>query len=246
MNPTKSESHVPRRAGIFRFSAVEFLIALILLFIIAPFLEYMQNGLLVESVLITLVLVSGVLAVGRNRRTLVLAIVFVTPALVARWMFHLRPDLVPEEVFLVLGLLFVLFVIVRLLAFILRAPRVNPEVLCAALSAYLLLGLLWSYAYRLVLGINPHAFVITVSSIPNEPIVGYKALYFSLITLSTVGYGDIVPVSNVARMLAAMEAMTGTLFIAVLIARLVAIYSSQPPAAGASGPENRGQPKTNT
>ena len=230
MNPPRPENHAPRQAGAYRFSAVEFLVALILFFIIAPFLEYMPNGLLVESALITLVLISGTLAVGRSRRSLIRAIIFVTPALVARWMFHLRPDLVPEEAFLALGLLFVLYVIVRLLAFVLRAPCVNAEVLCAALSAYMLLGLLWSYAYRLVSGIDPHAFAITVSAIPNGPIVGYKALYFSLITLSTVGYGDIVPVSNVARMLAAMEAMTGTLFIAVLIARLVAIYSSQPSA----------------
>src|SRR6266480_3728242 len=55
---------------------------------------------------------------------------------------------------------------------------------------------------------------------------GFNAFYFSFITLSTVGYGDITPVSKVARMLSAMEAMTGLLYLAVLIARLVALYSS--------------------
>jgi voltage-gated potassium channel Kch len=106
--------------------------------------------------------------------------------------------------------------------------------------------LLWSYAYRLVSGLDPHAFAITVSSIPNQPLAGYKALYFSLTTLSTLGYGDIVPVSNVARMLAAMEAITGTLFITVLIARLVALYSSQPPANGSGNPANSGRQTTDT
>ena len=52
------------------------------------------------------------------------------------------------------------------------------------------------------------------------------AFYFSFITLSTVGYGDITPVSRIARWLAAMEAMTGQLYVAVLIARLVALYRS--------------------
>ena len=52
------------------------------------------------------------------------------------------------------------------------------------------------------------------------------AFYFSFITLSTVGYGDITPVSRIARWLAAMEAMTGSLYVAVLIARLVALYRS--------------------
>ena len=55
---------------------------------------------------------------------------------------------------------------------------------------------------------------------------GFNGLYFSLITLNTVGYGDISPVSRVARMLAAMEAMTGLLYVAVLISRLVAIHAT--------------------
>jgi hypothetical protein len=59
-----------------------------------------------------------------------------------------------------------------------------------------------------------------------QSIRGFNAFYFSFVTLSTVGYGDITPVSKVARMLAAMEAMTGLLYVAVLIARLVALYSS--------------------
>ena len=55
---------------------------------------------------------------------------------------------------------------------------------------------------------------------------GFTGFNFSFITLSTVGYGDIAPVSRAARWLAAMEAMTGLLYIAVLIARLVSLYSS--------------------
>ena len=138
----------PMRIGLRRYSAAEFLVALVVLLIVAPFVELFRNGLLVESVLMTLVLVSGVLAVGKSRRTLVVAIIFVTPALVARWTNHLRPDLVSVEFALISGLLFITFLILCFLAFILRAPRVNSEVLCAGVSTYLLLGLLWSFAYR--------------------------------------------------------------------------------------------------
>jgi hypothetical protein len=56
---------------------------------------------------------------------------------------------------------------------------------------------------------------------------GFNAFYFSLITLSTVGYGDVAPVSRVARMLAVMEAISGLFYMAVLVSRLVAVHSAQ-------------------
>jgi hypothetical protein len=135
--------------------------------------------------------------------------------------------LIPTEVFLVTGLLFIIYVVAHLLGFILRAPRVNSEVLCAGISTYLLLGLSWSFAYLLVAQLAPAAFFLNNGTTTGHSLQGADAFYFSLVTLSTVGYGDIIPVSNVARMLAAMEAITGSLFVAVLIARLVALYSSE-------------------
>jgi hypothetical protein len=59
--------------------------------------------------------------------------------------------------------------------------------------------------------------------------VGFEAAYFSFITLTASGYGDIVPVVSIARMLAMLEAMAGTFYVAILIARLVSLYSSPPP-----------------
>jgi voltage-gated potassium channel len=225
--PPEPQSAAPRRIGLHRFSAAEFLIAVVLLFVVSPFVELIPGGNLIETVLITLVLVMGVLAVGRRRRTLVVAVILALPAFIGKWVNHFRPDLIPTEVFLVTGLLFVIFVLAHLLGFILRAPRVNSEVLCAGISAYLLLGLSWSFAYLLVAQLAPDAFFINNGTTTGHSLHGADAFYFSLITLSTVGYGDIIPVSNVARMLAAMEAITGSLFVAVLIARLVALYSSE-------------------
>ena len=225
--PPEPQSAAPRRIGLHRFSAAEFLIAVVLLFVVSPFVELIPGGNLIETVLITLVLVMGVLAVGRRRRTLVVAVILALPAFIGKWVNHFRPDLVPAEFFLVAGLLFVVFVVAHLLGFILRAPRVNSEVLCAGISTYLLLGLSWSFAYLLVAQLAPDAFFLNNGTTTGHSLHGADAFYFSLITLSTVGYGDIIPVSNVARMLAAMEAITGSLFVAVLIARLVALYSSE-------------------
>ena len=219
----------PLTVGLRRFSTVEFLIALALMFAMTPFVEQMKHGMVVEALLMTLVLVSAVLAVGQRRRTLVVATLLVLPALVGRWLHHYWPELVSPTFFISSALVFMLFVILNLLLFILRASRVNMEVLCAGISAYLLCGLLWTLAYMLVWQVKPDSFSCSTGPASSFAMEGPTAFYFSFITLSTVGYGDIVPVSSLARMLAAMEAMTGTLYLAVFISRLVALYSSQPP-----------------
>ena len=225
----------PARSGKFRFSAAQFLIALIVLFIVFPFLELFGDkvGDNMEGLLMSLVLISGVLAVGRRRRTLVAAVVLVTPALVARWIQLFWDDAVPVEFYLVPALIFIGFVFLQFLYFILRAPRVNSEVLCAGVAVYLLLGIIWMFAYILVAQVHPGSFSYNVGPPPAHSLASFDAFYFSFITLSTVGYGDITPVSHVARTLAMTEAMTGTLYMAVLISRLVALYSSQ--AAKPSG-----------
>jgi hypothetical protein len=209
-----------------RFSTVQLLIVLGVFFISAPFVEEIKGGELIVSILFSLVLVSAVLAVAASKRVLVIAIVLAIPGIAGRWVNHFRPDLVPPAVFLVAGLLLIAFVIAHLLGFVLRAPVVTAEVLCASISAYLMLGLSWAMAYWLVDRLTPGgAFSFNTNAGPRS-IEGFSGFYFSFITLSTVGYGDITPVSRIARWLAAMEAMIGQLYVAVLIARLVALYRS--------------------
>ena len=113
---------------------------------------------------------------------------------------------------------------------VLCAKTVDTEVLCASISAYLMLGLLWAFAYMLAARLTPGAFAFSVAQDARVPLHGSNAIYFSFVTLSTLGYGDITPVSHVARMLAMTEAMTGCLYVAVLIARLVALYSVPSPS----------------
>ena len=225
-HPTEPIKAGPGRLGIRRFSAVELLIALALLFFCVPFVEEVRGGDIIVSILLSLVLISAVLAVSNRRRTLVVAVLLAIPTVGSRWINHFRPHMLPPAIFLVGGLLLIAFVVVHLMRFVLGAPSVNLEVLCASVSAYLMLGLLWTLAYWLVAAISPTAFAFNTATGTKESMHGFNAFYFSFVTLSTVGYGDITPVSKVARMLAALEAMTGLLYVAVLIARLVALYST--------------------
>jgi len=215
-----------RVMGLRRFSMGQLLIALALLFFFVPFVEEIKGGDLIVSGLLSLVLLAGVLAVASRGRTLTVALLLAIPAVAGRWINHFQPHLVPPAIFLVAGIGLVAFVVVNLLRFVLRAPSVDVEVLCASISAYLMLGLIWTMAYWLVEQLTPGAFAFNTTTGTKETMEGFNAFYFSFITLSTVGYGDITPVSKIARWLAAMEAMTGLLYVAVLIARLVSLYSS--------------------
>lgn len=227
------------RVGILRFSAEQFLIVLVLFIVSAPFVKMLPNGTFIDGGILTAVMISGVLAVGRSRRILIVAIILVAPVVIGRWAHELAPN-VTAAIYLVPALIFVVFLIGHLLYFILRAPRVNAEVLCAGLSAYLLIGMAWMFAYLLVAEASPDSFGFTVGPDSSHVMSGFNAYYFSFITMTTVGYGDIVPLSDVTRMLATVEAVTGTLFMAVMIARLVSLYSAHPPGEEAGEGKNRG------
>ncbi len=218
-----------RRVGL-RVSAGGFLAALVLMLVASPFVEGLKQGQLYEAVLFTVVMCTGLIASGSRRR---LAFALASFALAAIWLNQLWPRVCPTLIFILPGMAFLVVVTASLLRFVLRAKKVDAEVLCAGISVYLILGLLWGLAYTLVAQVDPNAFSFSTPSETAAMMSGFNSIYFSFITLATLGYGDITPATNVARMLAMLEAMTGTLFVGVMIARLVSLYSasgqSQPP-----------------
>jgi Ion channel len=107
----------------------------------------------------------------------------------------------------------------------LRSSRIVTQAhLYTAVNIYLLLGLLWTSLYLAMDAFYPGS--IQIGSHPAER--DTDLLYFSLITLSTIGYGDIVPLGGEARILAALEGMTGVLYIAITVALLVSRFRTEP------------------
>jgi hypothetical protein len=218
-----------------RISGVGFLAALVLLLVASPFVRGLRAGPLYEAVLFSLVMCTGLIASRARRKTNQLAFGLASIALAARWLNHLWPAECPAVTFIVPAMAFLFILIRSLLRFVLNAKRVDTDVLCGGISIYLVLGLLWGLAYTLVAQADPRAFAYNTARTPPTTMSGFTANYFSFMTLMTVGYGDITPVADIARMLAMLEAMAGTLFFGVMIARLVSLYSASagPRPAGA-------------
>lgn len=184
-------------------------------------------------VLFTLVITSGVATVGDRRSALIAALALAVPALVLLW---LDPVLPTHTLSLVGGfmiLAFLAYAAAAILLHVIGARRVDLEVIYAAICVYLLLAILWGVAYPLVEGLAPGSF-----NLPDAMQVGSSAgresqpfIYYSFVTITTLGYGDITPASQLARLLAYFEAVLGQLFLVILIARLVGLYTAQEFAA---------------
>lgn len=246
--PTSNSDRADGAERILHPPATELLVVLLLFIVVTPFLEIIPYGELVQAVILTLALLFAVFVVAESRRMLVVAAIMVTPAFLGKWINYVRPDIMPAEVFLTAALVFVAFVVFSLFRFILRAARVDIQVLSAAVSNYLLMGLLWMFTYILLAELLPGSFAVRGEPVFDRSMDGFNALYFSLVTLCTVGYGDITPLSRPARMLSVLEATAGIFYVAIVIARLVAVYSTEgahvAPSNGKATARSAGAPAT--
>jgi hypothetical protein len=213
-----------RIRGMFRFSARQLLASLILFLLVYPFVEQWPSGDYIASALFSFILFSSVLAVGGRRGIFVVGLLLMLPATVFRWSLHFTSVSEEGPLLLLSMVLAIGFTISQLLRFVLRAGRVDSEILCAGISVYLLMGFFWANIYVLVDDPKIRAFS---HSGPDGGSLGFfDALYFSFMTLTTAGYGDIVPLSRPARSMATLEAICGVLYLAVLISRLVSVYTA--------------------
>ena len=181
---------------------------------------------------------TAIAVLGCVRRVTRSAVVFRAVAiglgvlLVAGWIVQERSGAGPDWWNIGAGLVFLLFVQGVLLRAVFARDRVDADKIFASACAYLLLGLCWSFAYRLVQAADPQALTLSERDLTDP---GPALLHFSFTALTTVGYGAIAPVSRAARALADVEALVGQLYVAVVIARLVSLQITQSEDDGCPG-----------
>jgi hypothetical protein len=209
------------------------LLALLAVYLLHPLLDHLTLGTWLYDLLFTLVFLAAFLLLFRHGRYRPLAVLLGIPTLVANWTGYALPGGPPAPVALVfhgLAALFLGFTVAALLLEIHEAKAVSTDSLSGAFSGYLLTGVVFGHLYCIVEAATPGSFRVPADLAAMMGEVGrrrYVLTYFSVITLTTVGYGDITPATQPARALACLEAVVGQLYIAVVIAELIGMKVSQ-------------------
>ena len=200
------------------------LLALVVLLLVSPFLDDSRSHEAYFVVLFALVMLSAVRIASKERIHRIVALCLGFP-----WLALSLWGLVWQQTDLTIGtnLLFIIFntyVLGIVLGEVVSAVDIDFDILLGAASAYLLIGIIWTVSYTIIHQLDPSSFTL----IPTEgrPFF-HQFLYFSLTTLTTLGYGDITPLNPFAQIWSTLEAIVGTLYIALLVARLVGMYQSQ-------------------
>jgi hypothetical protein len=202
---------------------VFFLAFLVLATIVLPSFNFSQLGQLALSLIFALALIFGSFVIIRSRIVIYLATGLTISTFAVDVIVYSGPShgLVSLDTSLKL-------VCLSILAFItlkrtLRPGRVTRYQVAGGIAGYLLIGLIWAFAYQLLIQAEPdaiyfeHGVVDVLSRQPSD------LIYFSFITLTTVGYGDVHPVHRAARSLATAEALIGQFYLAILIASLMGL-----------------------
>jgi hypothetical protein len=191
-------------------------------FVIGPLAELGVVPGVLPSVVFSLVILSGMEAALRSRRLGWLVAALVGVSLIVRWASHVYPSLALARAESAATLAWGIVLVGLVLTQVYRPGPINLHRVQGAIAVYLMLAYTWGQAYKMVALGDPGAFNISMAGLSTQSL-SHRLSYFSVVTLTTVGYGDIVPVSPVARSLATLEALTGQLFPAVLLARLVSL-----------------------
>ena len=192
------------------------------LFVGAPLAAMGVVGSFLFNLLFSLLLLSGVVAVAGRRGNAAGVFVVVAAALCVRWVGHAAPGSAMFFWDNALSILSLSALTGLLLTQVFREGPITGHRIQGAIAVYLLIALVWASAYELIHAALPGAFQFA-SSVPGSSRTGHGLVYYSLVTLTTVGYGDITPVHPLARSLATAEALIGQLYPAILIARLVSM-----------------------
>jgi hypothetical protein len=208
----------------FKERFLSLLIFIIIMLVVGPlFEEFVQLSILMD-ILWSAIFVSAIYAVSQKKRHIVIAVLLVLPMLGSIWTKYF----VQNKALLVVGSLcgaaFFLFAIIQMLIFIYSQKKVTRDLIVGAAVVYLFMALMWTFIFIVVETLHPGSFNLPEGQ---DLEATRQFVYYSFVTLTTLGYGDITPISSLARSLCILEAVIGQLYLVVQVAWLVGVHVSQ-------------------
>jgi voltage-gated potassium channel len=212
------------------YSLIVLLLSLLLVFLLYPFFSGFVHSNIVLKLFISVVVVAAVIATTHRKFNLIVVSVLGAFALGTSWCELYHDSLAWVTVSLLFDIFFLGYVVWVNLVKILTTMNVTKNLLFGAICIYLLIGLLMSFIYVLIDLYYPNSFNVVLTPISHGHFSiereFFHYIYFSFVTLTTLGYGDIRPVSQPAQAFAYMEAIAGQFYLTVLVARLIGLNIS--------------------
>jgi len=175
---------------------------------------------LVLNLSFMLIIFSAVLTISDTRRPLIKSLALAVLAIVFRWLHYFYQFDLWVILEHIANLLFWIYIAIRILKYILSQSIITAELIYAAVAVYFIFGLTWASIYQLIELNNPDSFAMSNADASAQNFI-FQMWYFSMVTLTTLGYGDISPITMTARVFVVLEAIMGQFYIAVLIANLI-------------------------
>ena len=201
------------------------LICIVFTFAISPFLQEEGAASRLLNVFLVLMLVFSLIIIGDTKISFFIALLLGAPMLIS----NATAFVYTREGFSVLvalsSALFFIYVIVMLLKKVFASRVIDINIILGAVCVYFLIGVVWALLYGLVEAYVPGSYDVAGEQASSVDMNVF--IYYSMVTLTTLGYGDITPLSASARSLAAMEALVGQIYLTVIIARLVGLHMQQ-------------------
>lgn len=198
------------------------LLTLLLTIVVGPLIVDFTILRIVFDLSLSMIFVFGCFAVSRKKYIPWVAFIFAIPMLFSVWAGYFGFTM-PLLILIgrISGIFYFALLACVILVFVFTCRSVSWEVIAAALVVYLLLGAMWGFCYTVIDLIQPGSFN-AAEQLSDQSGSGF--MYYSFITLTTVGYGDITPISGVARSFSLLEGIVGQSYMAVLVARLVGLH----------------------
>jgi hypothetical protein len=200
------------------------LISLVLLLLVTPLFEGFFELTTLLDISITIIFFASLYAIGQSRKGLRIAIGLLVPVLLAMWLTYFVHVTYLSLVGDCCLILFFAFTIIIILSRLFKEEEVTLDVIYSAFVSFMLIALMWAFIFDILEGLSPGSFLVTQGQFEDSRI---HFVYYSFVTITTVGFGDILPVSMTARAFSIVEMVVGQIFLIVLIARLVGINITQ-------------------